>query len=291
MPSVGVVILTMGNRPEGLAAAVASVVAQTGVETGIVVVGNGWDPASADPPLPEGVMTVGLPDNVGIPAGRNAGVHLVGGDTLFFLDDDALIPDPTFLATGCAMLADDPGIGLIQPRVLDPASGTTARHWIPRMRKGDAAASGNVFSCWEGALLIPRDIFVAAGGWAGPFFYAHEGIELAWRVWDQDRRAWYAGDLVAHHPRIEQTRHDDYLHNNARNRVWLARRNLPRALQPLYVGSWTLVQLARWGREPKVLRTWFRGWLAGWTQDPGERQTMRWRTVWRMTLAGRPPIV
>jgi GT2 family glycosyltransferase len=285
-----VVILTQGRRPDGLSAAVASVVAQVGVEPTVAVVGNGWDPATADPPLPTGVKTVALPENLGIPAGRNAGVSSVPGDLLFFLDDDAALPDPGFLAAGCAMLAAVPDIGLIQPRVVDPANGT-ARHWVPRMRKGDAATSGNVFSCWEGAILIPRDVFEAVGGWAGPFFYAHEGIELAWRVWDQGRRAWYAGDLVANHPVIQQTRHSNYYRLNARNRVWLARRNLPVLLMPLYVGTWTGVQLVRWIGKPAALRVWFGGWFEGWRTDPGERRPIGWRTVWRMTLAGRPPIV
>jgi GT2 family glycosyltransferase len=290
LPSVGVIVLTQGKRPTELARAVQSVRDQTGVQTEVVVVGNGWDPTAADPPLPIGMATVALAENLGIPAGRNRGVGVVGGDVLFFLDDDASVPDERFLAAGCAMLDSDPGIGLIQPQVIDPANGT-ARQWIPRMRKGDAATSGNIFSCWEGAILIRREVFEAAGGWAEEFFYAHEGIELAWRVWDQGLRAWYAGDLVANHPVIQQTRHADYFRLNARNRVWLARRNLPALLIPFYVGSWTAVQLLRWARQPASLRAWFGGWREGWRADPGERRPIRWRTVVRMSLAGRPPVV
>src|SRR6218665_603800 len=47
--------------------------------------------------------------------------------------------------------------------------------------------SSPVFSCWEGAVLLPRTVFEEVGGWAEPFFYAHEGIELAWRVWETGR--------------------------------------------------------------------------------------------------------
>ena len=83
---------------------------------------------------------------------------------------------------------------------------------------------------------MPRAVFDATGGWADPFFYAHEGIELAWRVWDTGHVAWYAGDLEAGHPVIDQTRHAYYYRLNARNRVWLARRNLPAVLVPFYVG-------------------------------------------------------
>jgi GT2 family glycosyltransferase len=290
-PRVGVVVLTQGSRPAELRRGLESVLAQQGVSTDIVVVGNGWDPATADPPLPSGVGAIALPENVGIPAGRNRGVPAVGGEWLFFLDDDADIPSPTFLADAVATIVADPGIGMLQPRLVDPEGRPSPRRWIPRIRKGDPERSSNVFSVLEAAVLLPRVVFERAGGWADPFFYAHEGIDLAWRVWDQDKRVWYAGDLRAEHPAVSPTRHSYYYRLNARNRVWLARRNLPAPLIPLYVGSWTGIQLLRWFRQPAVLRAWFGGWREGWRTDPGERRPLRWKTVWRMTLAGRPPIV
>jgi GT2 family glycosyltransferase len=290
-PHVGVVVLTMGTRPDDLARGIRSVLDQHDVVTDVVVVGNGWDPATADPALPVGVKTLHLPENLGIPAGRNRGVPLVAGEQLFFLDDDAFLPSAGFLAEGARLLADQPSIGLVQPRVVDPAGQVSPRRWIPRIRKGDPAHSSNVFSCWEGAVLMPRAVFEQVGGWADPFFYAHEGIELAWRVWDAGYRAWYEGGLEAGHPVIDPARHAYYFRLNARNRVWLARRNLPALLVPLYVGSWTAIQVLRWARRPAQLKAWFGGWAAGWREHPGERRPMRWRTVWRMTLAGRPPIV
>jgi GT2 family glycosyltransferase len=291
LPSVGVVVLTQGTRPVELRHGLDSVAAQQGVSTDVVVVGNGWDPAQADPPLPAGVTTLALPENIGIPAGRNKGVPLVEGEWLFFLDDDASIPSPRFLADAIRALTDDPSIGMLQPRLADPDGGDSPRRWIPRIRKGEPTTSSNVFSVLEAAIVLPRAVFERAGGWADPFFYAHEGIDLAWKVWDQGRRVWYAGDLLAEHPSVSPTRHAYYYRLNARNRVWLARRNLPAVLVPLYVGSWTGIQLLRWFRKPAVLRAWFAGWWEGWRTDPGERRPIRWRTVWRMTRAGRPPIV
>jgi GT2 family glycosyltransferase len=289
--TVGVVVLTQGTRPADLERGLLSALRQEGVELDVVVVGNGWDPASSAPALPGGVKTLHLEENLGIPAGRNRGVPLVSGEFIFFLDDDASLPSVDFLRSACELITRDPGIGLVQPRVVDPSGRSNPRRWVPRIRKGDPSRSSNVFSCWEGAVVLPRALFDATGGWADPFFYAHEGIELAWRVWDQGKRAWYAGDLVANHPAIEPTRHDFYYRLNARNRVWLARRNLPRVVGVLYVGSWTGVQVLRWFRRPKALSAWFAGWREGWRTDPGERRPIRWRTVLRMTLAGRPPIV
>ncbi|WP_295119070.1 glycosyltransferase family 2 protein [uncultured Leifsonia sp.] len=290
-PTVGVVVLTQGTRPHDLVRGVESVLRQQGVTTDVVVVGNGWDPATAAPALPAGVRALALSENLGIPAGRNQGVPLVEGEYLLFLDDDADIPSPTFLCDAIALLRADPSVGMIQPRLRARDGRPSPRRWIPRIRKGDPERSSAVFSVLEAVIVLPRSVFERAGGWADPFFYAHEGIELAWRVWDQGKRVWYAGDLVAEHPAVSPTRHSYYYRLNARNRVWLARRNLPAVLVPLYVGSWTGIQLLRWFRKPEILRAWFGGWREGWSADPGRRRPIRWRTVARMALAGRPPIV
>jgi len=290
-PAVAVVVLTQGTRPAELRQGLESVLAQEGVDIGVVVVGNGWDPSTAEPALPHDVRTLALPENVGIPAGRNAGVPLVSGEWLFFLDDDARIPSRSFLADAVALLQGDASIGMVQPQLRVPDGGLAPRRWIPRIRKGDPSRSSNVFAVLEAVVVLPRAVFERAGGWADPFFYAHEGIDLAWKVWDQGKRVWYAGELVAEHPAVSPTRHSYYYRLNARNRVWLARRNLPAVLVPLYVGSWTGIQLLRWFRKPAVLRAWFAGWAEGWRSDPGDRRPLRWRTIWRMTAAGRPPIV
>ena len=50
----------------------------------------------------------------------------------------------------------------------------------------------------------------------------------------------------------------------ARNRVWLARRNLPAPLVPVYLGVWLLLTLARRPSRP-ALKAWFGGFREGWT--------------------------
>jgi GT2 family glycosyltransferase len=282
-----VVSLTQGTRPDDLRRGLESVLAQQGVDLDVVCVGNGWAPTG----LPDGVRPLELPENVGIPAGRNAGAAVVHGDYVFFLDDDASIPSPTFLVDAIALFERDPSLGLVQPRVVDPTGAANPLRWVPRIRKGDPEQSGPVFSVWEGATILPAEVFAAAGGWGDEYFYAHEGIELAWRVWGAGRRAWYAGHLVAHHPAIDPARHEDYYRLNARNRVWLARRNLPAVLRPAYVASWALVQTLRWWRHPRRLAIWFGGVRQGATDDCGPSRPLGWLTIARMTAAGRPPIV
>ena len=285
-PAYGVVVLTMGRRPAELAAGIASLLAQDGVDLDIVVVGNGWEPVG----IPDGVRTLGLAENLGIPAGRNAGVPHVAGELLFFLDDDASLPDPGFLLTVAERFAAHPRLGLIQPRVVDPSGEASPGRWVPRLRVGDPAEPGPATSLWEGAVAMRRNVFEAIDGWPAPFFYAHEGIEVVWRTWDEGYVAWYAGDLAVNHPVIDPARHDVYYRLNARNRVWLARRNLPLVLEPLYVGTWIALTLVR-KRNRAALRAWFGGLAEGIRVNPGGRRRMRWHAVWAMTRAGRPPVI
>ncbi|NIH67607.1 glycosyltransferase family 2 protein [Modestobacter marinus] len=286
-PVVGVVVLTQGRRPADLTRALASLSWQQEVETDVLVVGNGWQPTG----LPTWTRGLTLRENVGIPAGRNAGVPQVAGDLLLFLDDDATLPDPHFLAAAARRFAADDRLGVLQPRVDVLGGGVAPRRWTPRLRAADRHRSSPAFSVWEGALVVRRSAFESAGGWPAPFFYAHEGIELAWRVWDAGFSVWYAGDLAAEHPLTSQTRHVDYLRLNARNRVWLARRNLPWVCGIPYVLSWTALQVVRSARNPAALSSWSRGWLEGWRVPAGPRRPLRWATVRRMTRHGRPPVL
>ena len=95
---------------------------------------------------------------------------------------------------------------------------------------------------WEGAVAVRRAAFEFAGGWPEPFWYAHEGIELAWRVWDGGFYVRYDGQIEVHHPAIQPTRHAEFYRFQARNRVWLARRNLPLPVGVIYVLVWAGVE-------------------------------------------------
>lgn len=291
-PAVGAVVLTMNNRPAEFAVAMDSLLAQRGVRLEVVVVGNGCEPAG----VPPGARSLALPDNVGIPAGRNAGVDALGDapggpDFLFFLDDDAVLPEPDTLARLAAEFERHPGVAYVQPRIVDPDSQRTLRRWIPRPGAAGADRPGVVTGMAEGVVLVRRADFERAGGWPGHYFLYHEGIDLAWRLWDLGRTGWYAPDVRVHHPATDPARHATYYRLSARNRVWVAYRNLPGPLVPVYLGIWAVVTVARQRRGPAL-----RSSLAGMREGlAGRREQVRhpmtWRTVRRLTGAGRPPIL
>jgi len=279
-------MLSMGNRPVELTAALDTLLRQRDVEIDVVVVGNGWQPEG----LPGGVVPVHLPANVGVPGGRNVGAARARGDYLFFLDDDASLPTDDVLTRLVQVLERRPRAAIAQPRAVDPSGCPSPRRWVPRLRVGDPLREGVVAGVWEGAFLIRRDAFEGAGGWPESFFYAHEGIELLWRVYDGGFHAWYEPSIEVHHPATSPTRHAVYYRMNARNRVWVARRNLPAPLAALHVLIWVLLSVGRI-RRVAPLRAWFDGFWEGVTVPSGPRRPMRWSTVLRLTRAGRPPVV
>jgi GT2 family glycosyltransferase len=285
--SVGAIVLTQGRRPNELAAAVGSLLAQRGVELDVVVVGNGWVPEG----LPEAVKTVHNPQDLGIPGGRNAGVPAVSGSLLFFLDDDARLPATDVLERVEARFAAEPDVGLLQLRVAPSTPGVPPRDWVPRLRVGDPSRSSDVTAVWEGAVAMPRAVFERVGGWPAGFRFAHEGIDLAWRVLDTGKRVLYAGDIAATHPVYATAPHDYSAYFGARNRTWLARRHLPLPVAVLYVLSFALRTLPLLYRSRSKLREAARGYRDGLRGPCGPRKPLHVKTMWRMTKAGRPPIL
>ena len=282
----GCVVLTMGRRPDDLRRALDSLLAQRGVELDVVVVGNEWEPSG----LPDGVRGVGSPENLGIPAGRNLGVPHTRGELLFFLDDDASLASPDALAAVARRFEEDPELGLLQLRVAPRDGGASARDWVPRLRVGDRSRSSDVTVVWEGAVAMRRRVFQAVGGWPEDFRFVHEGVDLGWRVMDAGHRVAYAGEIVALHPSPTGTPHGYSFYYGARNRVWLARRHLPLPLAVLYVTGFVLRTLPRL-RSAQNARHALRGYRDGLRGPGGERRPLRARTLWRMTRAGRPPIM
>jgi GT2 family glycosyltransferase len=282
----GCIVLTEGRRPDDLAAALDSLIRQRGVDLDIVVVGNGWTPAG----LPAEVRSVSLAENLGAAKGRNAGAAEAHGELLFFMDDDARLADDDALSRIAAMFASEPDLGAVQLRLADPDGLPGLRHWVPRLRVGDRTRSSEIVAMCEGAVAVRRSVFEQAGAWPEPFFLHHEGIDLGWRIWDAGYRMWYAGDVVAFHAARKAKLHGDIHYLGSRNRVWLARRRLPVPLATAHVTVWFALTAARL-RSARDAQASLRGFRDGLREPPGERRPLRWRTVWRMTRAGRPPII
>ena len=276
------VILTMGNRPDDLARAVESL----GPDADVVVVLNGAE--EDDVRLPPGVRCVSLHENLGVPRGRNAGVEATSGEIIGFLDDDAAMLTAEASGRIVALFDDDPDLAVVAFRLVDDEDRTARRH-VPRLGQGDPDRSGPVAYFLGGACAVRRSDFVAAGSYHAELFYGHEELDLAWRILDRGRSLRYTADLRVFHPPTEISRHASGWFLTGRNRVVIARRNLPQPVALIHVLVW--VALGWWrAPDPECRRSYLKGWREGW-RVVVDRHPIGWRTMGRLTRLGRPPVI
>jgi GT2 family glycosyltransferase len=279
----------MGTRPAELSELLESVAAQDTPAARVVVVGNG----SPLPPLPEWVTGVELPENLGVSEGRNVALARLREfgdvDVVVDLDDDGLLISPDVFTRLAGLYSADERLGIVSFRIADERGRTQRRH-VPRLCAADPLRGGPVTTFLGGGHGLSLRMLDEIGDWPGPFFYAHEETDLAWRALDAGWKVLYEPQIVLRHPWTSPTRHAVYHRMVARNRVWLAKRHLPALLAPVYLGVWTAATVAR-TRSRAGLGAWFAGFAEGLRTPCPPRRPMRWSTVWRMTRLGRPPVV
>ncbi|WP_031001001.1 glycosyltransferase family 2 protein [Streptomyces sp. NRRL F-5630] len=286
--TLGVAILTMGDRPKELAALLSSVRAQTTPATRTVVVGNGCSLAGLG--LPDWVEAVELAENLGVTGGRNAALdRLRDMDLVLDLDDDGLLVSNTDFERIVGLYEADPRLGIVGFRIADETGFTQRRH-VPRLRSGEPMRGGRVTTFLGGAHVLSGRMLAQVGDWPDAFFFSHEETDMAWRALDAGWTIRYEPDLLLQHPRTSPARHAVFHRTTARNRVYLARRHLPAPLVPVYLGVWVALTVAR-TRDAAGLRAWCAGFAEGWRTACGPRRPLRWSTVWTMTRLGRPPVL
>ncbi len=281
------VVLTMGDRPDQLGAAVRSLLDQLGDHDRVMVVANGADHVDLrDVP---GVELVRSDHNLGVPGGRDLGVRAGRADIVAFLDDDAVLRGRAERIRQA--FQQDPSLAAVSLRLVDEDGQSLSRH-VPRLGGSDSSVSGAVAHFLGGASAIRRSAYEGVGGYFVDLFYGHEEIELSWRLIDAGWSIRYLADVDAFHPRTEISRHAEGWRLTGRNRVWVARRTLPWPVAAVHTLTWLILGLVRCGaanRQPYVA-----GWCTGWRTDwPSgvSRRPIRWTTVWQLTRLGRPPVV
>lgn len=274
-PSISWVLLTMGTRPDALRRGLTSLAPHCAI-----VVVNGGD---VDIDVPAELIR--LPDNVGVPAGRDVGADASSTDVIGFLDDDAEFRgDPDRVADAFG----DASVGAVALRLVDEA-GETARRHVPRLGGRHPDRSGDVALFLGGASAIRRTAYEQVGGYFTDLFYGHEEVELCWRLVDAGWRICYLADVEVFHPRTTIERHPEGWELTGRNRVLIARRTLPWPVAIVHVMIWLLLG-ARRAPSGEARGRYLAGWKSGWRVGV-DRAPISWRGVWRLTRLGRPPIV
>lgn len=277
------VVLTQGTRSAELESALASLRANGGTGE-VVVVDNGGERRCEI----VGVRVVRSDTNLGVPGGRDRGLRTTEAALVGFLDDDARLLTPGAAARIAEHFERSPDLGAISFRILDD-EGESARRHVPRVNGGSVDRPGRVATFLGGACVIRRSAYLEAGGYWSDLFYAHEELELSWRLHDVGYGVMYEPAIEVGHPRTPISRHEAGWGLTGRNRVMVARRSLPWPVALAHVSTWLVAGLVR-APDRRCKAAYVRGWRSGWSR-PVDRRPIRWGTVWRLARVGRPPII
>lgn len=273
------VILTRGDRMSELAAATRSVAAQDGSPAVAVV----WNDSSEVPPSFD-FPTLEPEANLGVPGGRDFAVRRTDAAIIGFLDDDAELLDADLTAQAVSLFSAQPSLGVISLGLVDDQGVTSRRH---KPHSGDRPSrSGQAATFLGGACLVRRSAYEAAGGYDASLFYGHEELDLTWRLAGVGFHVQYEPNWRVFHPRTEVGRHADGWWRTGRNRVVIARKNLPVLLAGLHVFVWLVVGIVR-ASDWRCRGAYLSGWWSGWSQ-PVVRKPITWRTAWSLMRRGRP---
>jgi N-acetylglucosaminyl-diphospho-decaprenol L-rhamnosyltransferase len=302
-PQVAVVIPSWNSAD--LLPALLDSIAASGEEVELLVVDNGSRDGTLELLRERGIRHVALPRNVGFAAAMNRGVDATAAEFVLGLNADTVLA-PGAIGALAAALAADPGLGGVQPRILQlegegPGDPTEARLYSAGMAltaDGRAFETGageaqserstdgrEVFGVCGAACLLRRDLFDALGGYDESYVSFYEDVDLNVRARILGRRFDYIPEAVVWHAGNAswQAGFDRPGAQNAclvaRNRIATQAKFMPLSSLPLVlaVEAGSLLRAARQGR----LRATLRGKLEGLARVPRSLRDRR-----RLAAAG-----
>lgn len=209
------------NGGEELPRCLESLLAQT-VPVDVVLVDCASEDSSrhivaAPPP---GVRVVALSENLGYTGGANAGLAVMGGDVeaVGFFNPDCF-PEPDFFAVCLEVLAKNPDVGGVAPRLLRDdgctldSCGQVLTPWVLMVRdrgygipaRGLYSQAERVLAACGAGMVYRREALerVRVDGEVFPseFFAFWEDLDLGWRVSASGYRVLYEPQAVAVHRR------------------------------------------------------------------------------------------
>src|SRR6476659_8090601 len=191
------------------------------IDPELLVVDNGSTDGSADYLEREGVPHVSLPQNIGFAAAVNLGVARTTAPVVLALNADTVL-EPGCVPTMLDALGEDPGLGGVQPRLLqldedgnaarspDAARLYSAGQALTKdgrafelgmgEEQGPSSAEGReIFGVCGAACLLRRELFEQLGGYDESYFAFYEDVDLNVRARIAGWRFAYVPEAVVWH--------------------------------------------------------------------------------------------
>lgn len=207
-PLMSVLIVTW-NRKEDVLETIRSVYEQRYENFEIIVVDNGSVDCTVEAlhQAYPAVKIVELEKNIGISAGRNAGIKVAKGDIILCLDSDAS-PKVDALTNIVHKFQSAPEIGVINSKIVDATTKEIgAAGWVYSEKgKIDQDCEFLSYSFSEGGAAIRREVFDKVGMFWDRLFFGSEGTELSLRVLDAGYKILYYPSSLVYHRASPQSR-------------------------------------------------------------------------------------
>jgi GT2 family glycosyltransferase len=277
-PSVAVVIPSW-NSLDLLRRCLGSLDGQ-GVALELLVVDNGSTDGSVAFLEREGVPHVSLPRNVGFAAAVNRGATRTAAPAVLALNADTVL-GPGAIVRLAEALASDPGLGGVQPRILQLEEGRSMDADSARLysagqvltRDGRAVELGagepqrpeylrrrEVFGVCGAACLLRRELFTEFGGYDESYFAFYEDVDLNVRARIAGWRFGYIPEAVVWHVGNASWK-EGFERPSAQNARLVARNRLATQVKFMPLGAVPRIaaieigSLARAAREHRLLAT------------------------------------
>lgn len=261
-PLVSFVLATY-NRPDDLAEAIESILAQAYESIEVVVVSSSTDEtrdlfAAGGRFDRDDVQYHEFDERMGVPAARNIGYDLASGDVLVTIDDDAILAHPGATTEVVSLFEEHDDVGVVafqsrsyetdEPILMEIPDPPTMRA-VPdeQYRASSFCGVGNA---------IRRELIDDVGKFPADFVYGFEEHDLSLRLLDRGWDILYAPSIQVYHKRTPKERLPPAVsrERQVENRIRLAVRNLPwrYVLFTTLVWSLYLVVTARLSPRPVV---------------------------------------
>ncbi|MFO0947781.1 MAG: glycosyltransferase [Planctomycetota bacterium] len=229
LPLVSYIVITMNRRDE-IGACLDNLVAQDYPRQEWIVVDNGSSDGTGElvrQRYPR-MKLVALAENQGVSGGRNRGAEVATGDILVFIDDDALFVDPRASVRAVDYFRENESLACVGFKILDARTGLEESKSIPRADKQSLEHDyETTYFCGAGFALRAR-MFREAGMFWEPLKYGGQELDLSYRFLDLGYTILHSASIeVLHHSTPTARPEGQWVYFNARDRSWVAVRNLP----------------------------------------------------------------
>jgi GT2 family glycosyltransferase len=244
------------NRFQGLLTLIKSIVTLKGFETEnfeILILDNGSDEKLSNSILKDltinNLHIIISEKNIGLAAGRNLLGKEANGEWLFFIDDDAFIPEENFLFTFRNFLEkhNNNRLAIVACNIIEYYKPWKNLYPFSKkyLKKINLKEPVKCSYFLGGAHFIKRDVFLKLNGYDEKLFFWGEELDFSYKVINNGYEIYYNPDLLVIH-KSSGIKHFDKRREHyyfIRNKIYLNHKYLPWYLRWVSNTIWLFVHL------------------------------------------------